>query len=237
MFVSPARIRPARRALARLLLLLTATTVGAEASVLSVDTRHSSQAALSDAAAYRAYIDALVAGTPTAGYGDAPLSAYDGVSNRGVIPNGASGDIAFAFTVDFGVAAAQAGNWSFRIGTDFGRGGAVFLDGAAMALNTADMWWGGNWSNTGQIFAFSVALGAGNHRMTVYGLEDCCDGPQSGQFLAAGAQGFTNFAITDGLVPNAIAEPGSLLLSGTALAGLILVQRRSRQRPGQRTSG
>lgn len=154
-----------------------------------------------------------------------------------MIPNGASGDIAFAFTVDFGVAAAQAGNWSFRIGTDFGRGGAVFLDGAAMALNTADMWWGGNWSNTGQIFAFSAALGAGNHRMTVYGLEDCCDGPQSGQFLAAGAQGFTNFAITDGLVPNAIAEPGSLLLSGTALAGLILVQRRSRQRPGQRTSG
>lgn len=190
----------------------------AQASSIDISTRASVAGSFPDAASYQSYINGLDANPATAGYGDASLSSYNNVSNQTVF-GGSNGDIAFRFTVDFGVTAAEAGPWNFRFGVDFGRGGAVFIDGVAVATNPNDMWWAGSYANASQAFELSSLLTTGNHVIQVYGLESCCDGTQQGQFQAPGGS-FMTFGSGDSLGPVAVPEPASFLLFGAALAGL-----------------
>ncbi|MBX9701779.1 MAG: CCXG family PEP-CTERM protein [Acetobacteraceae bacterium] len=215
------------------LLAATALFLGAasaSASVITMDTRYSTAGAQASAAAYRSLIDGLAAAPATAGYGSGSVNSFNSLSNRATF-GGSNSNIAYRYTIDFGVTAAMAGNWDFRIGVDFGRGGAVFLDGTAIDMKTNDMWWAGSYANTTQSFQFTRSLGAGNHVLAVYGLEGCCDGAQQGQFRAAGQSGFTTFSTTDGLnlLPGGIAavpEPAALGLFAAGLLGLGLLRQR-----------
>jgi hypothetical protein len=148
-----------------------------------------------------------------AGYGNASFNKWDwpvpgNINNSGLIAGGSSQNIAYHYQANF--TAGQAGNWNFRIAPDFGYGGAVFLDGVAVAYNPNDMWWGLSWGNTSQIFTFSSAIAAGAHTLDVYGQEGCCDGPTAGQYQING-QGFQPFSVP---------EPASLTLLGVGAAGL-----------------
>jgi len=170
----------------------------ANASTITISTGFSDAGAQKSAAAYKTVVDAAV-------------------DNSSLF--GSSTNIAFRSTIDFGVTAAQAGSWSFRTGVDFSNGGALFLDGVALDVGTGDMWWNGSYSNSAGFLSGSSTLAAGNHTLSIYGLESCCDGFQQAQFKA-GNSSFASFSSTDGLASvSAVPEPSTyaMLLVGLGL--------------------
>lgn len=170
-----------------------------------------------------------VVGTPstlTAGYGDYSIPEWNGgVSNQS--QGGAGSNIAFLYSVNFLVDAPDVGLWSFRAAPDFGYGGTMVLDSAALDTRTTDLWWGGAYGATTQILAGSQNLAAGWHTLQVYGFEGCCDGGSGGQYLKAGAQDYQNF--TNNGVSGAVPEPAvwTMMIAGFGLAGAALRRRRT----------
>jgi WD40 repeat protein len=84
--------------------------------------------------------------------------------------------------VRFLVTADNAGPWSFRLGSDFGRGGAIFVDGARLAGRTDDIWWNLDWGSSFVMHVNDVTLSAGSHRVEVFGFESCCAGEMALQY-------------------------------------------------------
>lgn len=180
------------------------------AAVITFQTGGSGAGPLATALDYSTVVDAAVAGGNST-----VLNSYDNVSNNSIFGAGST-NIAFKSTIDFGLSAA--GSYSFRAGVDFGRGGAVFLDGQAVALNTNDMWWNYDYNTpNGSFLINSQALAAGNHTLTIYGLEGCCDGGQQVQYAAANGN-FQSFSV-DTLAPVPEPESYAMLLAGLALVG------------------
>jgi hypothetical protein len=204
--------------------VLACAAVQAHASVITLQTAYSTAQNQASAAAYRDVVDAAVQ-TQAAGYGTAVLAAYDNVSNAGQF--GSNHDVAWKATIDFGVTAAQAGSWSFRTGVDFGYGGAMFLDGNAVDMKNTNMWWSGSYGDPAQFLAATLNVGAGNHTLSIYGLEDCCDGAQQAQFRI-GSGAYTGFARADGLNAVAVPEPLSLATFGLGLGLIAGLRRRVR---------
>lgn len=160
-------------------------------SSVKISTRYSNHDRFNAAKDYQTYIDGLVSQPPTPGYGDAYLPVYRYVSNN-IIFNGPQNDIAYKYTVRF--YADRAGLYKFRTSFDFGRGGAVFLDGTNVAFNNQDMWWNGNWNLPGQTMQWSSDLKVGVHEILVYGLESCCDGAGNAEFMPPGGTEYTAFS-------------------------------------------
>ncbi len=200
--------------IASIALALCATA--ASASVIHYSSRYSVAGAQSSAADYRTVVDGLTAVAPGAGYCDRALSSFSGIENSNACAAGSNGNVAFHYRIDFAAAANDV--WSFRAGVDFGLGGAMFLDGNALTFSSQDLWWANNWANAAELLQVSgVNLNAGNHVLDIYGLENCCDGGQQGQFQI-GTSGWTTFAAGDG--HNPVPAPATLALLGAGLAGL-----------------
>lgn len=217
-----------------------AAAVPASASIVTMQTRASAAGApnLGSAAAngawYRDTVTALLANAPGAGHCDAGPASFTLLSNQ-LVCGGPASNIAYGFFVDFDVTAAQGADFSVRVAPDFGRGGALFLDGALLAVHTGDMWWGGSYGNPAQIFeSVGLALNAGHHQLALYGLEGCCDGWAEGQYRVGSSGDWTTFARGDTLqavAAAAVPEPASLALVLGALSALgALAWRGARQR-------
>jgi hypothetical protein len=223
-------VRSARRGLAALAAtVVAAAALPASASIVTMHTRESAAGApnLGSAAAngawYRDTVTALMANAPGAGFCDASPASFTLLSNQ-LVCGGPASNIAYGFFVDFDVTAAQGADFSVRLAPDFGRGGALFLDGALLAVNSGDMWWGGSYGNPSQVFqAVGLALNAGHHQLALYGLEGCCDGWAEGQYRVGSSGDWTTFARGDTLQAVAAAgvpEPASLVLVLGALSAM-----------------
>ena len=198
----------------------------ANASTITISTGYSTASAQTSADAYKNVVNAAVV-TPGAGYGSTSVSSYDNVSNSSLF--GSNANIASRSVIDFGVSASQAGAWSFRSGVDLGKGGALFLDGVALDYKSSDMWWAGNYNNASQFLSGSTVLSAGNHTLSIYGLEGCCDGGQQVQFKA-GNSSFASFSSTDGLASvSPVPEPSTYAMMLIGLGLLAFTGRRSAQ--------
>ena len=116
-------------------------------------------------------------------------------------------------------------NWTFREGVDFGKGGAVYLDGILQQAFNNNMWWNYEYSDSDQYFQFTAnGLGAGRHTLTTYGLEDCCSGNQQAQFSINGGD-FVSFGANDNLPLVPEAPNAAMLLAGLALVATIARRR------------
>lgn len=203
--------------------------IQADASVITLQTGYSTAGPQATADAYRDVVNAALAAQGekgTAGYGSKTIDNYGWVTNASQF--GANSNFAWKSTIDFGVSADKAGAWAFRAGVDFDRGGAMFLDGVAVAFNPNNMWWAGDYVNTTQTFEKTLNLAAGKHTLTIFGLEGCCDGFQQAQFRIGDGQ-YTTFASSDGLnaVPGDVPEPATFATLGLGL-GLLAARRRKR---------
>jgi hypothetical protein len=129
-------------------------------------------------------------------------------------------------TISFVV--STAGSWGFRAGVDFGKGGAIYLDGSVRDFKTNDMWWNGNYGNPSQYFGITADLSVGNHTLSLYGIEGCCSGNQQTQFKAAGSNTFVSFSKDDMLIA-AVPEPETyaMLLAGLGLMAGIARRRKN----------
>ena len=206
-----------KKILSTLPLIVLSGAVGA--STIEYQTGHyTSSSTFASAIDYQVAVDSAVMLSPSV-----TLTSYDNV-NPGLSQ---SGNDAFKATVNFDV--ANVGMWSIRSGVDFGLGGAMFLDGVAQTFKTNDMWWAGNYGNPSQYLSFSNALTAGNHTLTIYGLEWCCSGPQQAQFESESSNGFVSFSNADGLV-SSVPEPEAyaLMLVGLGLIGTVINRRKSK---------
>lgn len=122
------------------------------------------------------------------GYGCKNITNFTNINNSGQFgpPSRNSNFAAYSETY-FEVKAGETGQWSFRYGADFGRGGGLYVDGVALQEKWTDnLWWAYNWGNTNEILQGSIFLTAGYHKLEVIGFEDCCDGGITVQFQKPG---------------------------------------------------
>lgn len=210
-----------------------AAALPAAADTVTIQTRSpTSQPSFSSSADYVNAWNALLASQPTApaGYGDFVIDDWNGSqNNQSLVPGGGSNsNLAFHDKAVFYVDSADAGQWAFRFGVDFGWGGTLLLDGQELQTKTGDLWWGGDYGNTSQLLAGAATLTAGKHTIDLYGFEGCCDGGTGGQFLKPGANAYADFT-TNSNGPGAVPEPAAwaLMITGFGAAGAMLRRRRA----------
>ncbi len=188
----------------------------ASASVIHVQTgTYTGPGLFSDPASFQTTVEGAIAAP---GATSTWASSYDSLG--ATINNGA-----LKSTIVFDAATAGA-DWTFRAGVDFGKGGAIYLDGVLEQSFSHDMWWAGSYSTPGQYFQFTADdLGAGYHTLTLYGLEDCCSGNHQTQYQI-GASGFTSFGASDGLPAVPEAQGYAMLLAGLGLVATLAHRRK-----------
>jgi hypothetical protein len=193
-----------------------AACAASHASIIKIETATSTTGAQNNANAYKSAVETALQG---ASYASTYVMSYDHLTHAALF--GGMQNFAWKATITFNV--DSAANWAFRASPDFGRGGAIFLDGVGKDYFSGDFW-DTSYSNPSQYLDFSVnQLAKGNHTLTIYGFENCCDGAQQAQFKIGNGQ-FTSFSNTDG--HNAVPEPGTLALAGFGMAVMGVARRR-----------
>ena len=133
------------------------------------------------------------AGDSTLGYGCKFVTNFTGITNRSQndptsqYPGSNQNFAAFSESFFY---ADEAGSWQFRYGADFGRGGALYVNGTALEEQwTDDLWWANNWgngssaaNNENEILRGSINLAVGYHKLEILGFEGGNDGGITAQF-------------------------------------------------------
>lgn len=129
---------------------------------------------------------------------DSVRTSVTGLNNQSL--GGTNGNFGWCVSALVEVTAANAGNWEFRYGGDFGRGGHLYVAETELEEQwNDDLWWGGNFSNTAETLEGTITLAEGWHRYEALGFEGCCDGGVGFQARAPGGSwqdlNTTNFSL------------------------------------------
>lgn len=109
-------------------------------------------------------------------YCSVEVSSASGLTGNGVCGSPTT-NLGFQLSATFPVCAD--GEYEFRLGPDYGRGGALFLDGVELDSAEDDLWWAGSWGATSEILTGADDLGVDYHTVDAIGFEGCCDGAQA----------------------------------------------------------
>lgn len=125
------------------------------------------------------------------GYGCAVVDELLNLNKRSVF----GGDrVDFALFAETLFEVTSPGIWNFRLGADYGRGGAVYIDGTPLTERwNEDLWWARDYNHP-EVLSGSVFLSAGIHRFETLGFEGCCDGPLSAQYQPPGSSVWREFS-------------------------------------------
>lgn len=153
----------------------TSTSTLFSAPGLRQQTKQLTAAAHGSLATFFSQFDA--ASSPT-GYGCTVLPNYVNRSSGNVL--GATTNIHFSTMFFIDVPSGQNGNWRFRLGPDYGLGGALYVNSTPLQEAWGnDLWWANDFGNTGEILTGTISLPVGRHLVYAYGSEACCDGAQT----------------------------------------------------------
>lgn len=133
----------------------------------------------------------------TTGYGCKFITNFTNITNSGSFPSGSPNNfIAYSETY-FEVKSGETGNWRFRYGADFGWGGGLYVDGAALEEQWSDdLWWSNSWNNANEILQGNISLTAGYHKLEIMGGEPGNDGGITVQFRKPGGS-WTTFSTSN----------------------------------------
>lgn len=127
-------------------------------------------------------------------YGCGFITNFENITNRSQFGNADSNFAAFSESY-FEVKEGETGRWEFRYGADFGRGGALYINGDELQQRwNRNLWWANNWNNANQILQGNATFTtSGYQKLEVLGFEDCCDGGITVQFKKPGGN-WTTFS-------------------------------------------
>lgn len=145
------------------------------------------------------------------------ISNYTNIGSNALCGSGNSN---LAYLTEFSFSLAGTTDIDFRAGMDWGRGGAVLVDGNIENMRTDDIWWAYNWGSS-DVIETNLTLSGGSHTLQWIGFENCCNGLSSIQFRAEGsswqALSDTHFGQYEG-TPSAVPVPPALALFPLGLA-------------------
>ncbi len=204
--------------------LLLAPLAGTQAAAVSLDVEfRDSSYRVRGADSFTDLLDAFNAASVIS---RASVSSLEGINTR---------ELAGGITRDYGVmmtaslAIADAGNYRFQVGTDWGRGGGVALfdrgTGSIVEefVTSNDIWWHNRWSHP-DVIETDFDLARGLYTIAWLGFENCCAGSSSIRFAFEG--GAFRTLNLDNVALHAVPLPASLWLLASTLAGLLGVRNR-----------
>ena len=157
------------------------------------------------------------------------VSALDNVDTS-VYAGNISGDYSVLMSATLNI--KDAGNYEFRVGTDWGCGGGVALFETSTntllqeMVDPSDIWWSNNW-NHGDVIYTSYNFAANTEYTIMWvGFEGCCAGSSTIQFSYEGSP--FQLANVNNLTPHVVPIPTSVALMAPAMLGLLVRRRRAR---------
>jgi len=114
------------------------------------------------------------------GYCSRSLTRFTMRSNQNTC-RGSRNNIGYRFSIDYYT--NSPARWQWRIGSDFGRGGVIAMNGRVVAKRLGqDLWWHYRWASHKVMTGRRMYLGRGLQRVRFIGFENCCDGKASIQY-------------------------------------------------------
>lgn len=153
-----------------------ATSTSSPIGVLVSGIRMHTKGSTTTPTSYNSWMNAFdSAASGQTGYGCRILTDMTNINNAGQFGN--STNILFSYTTV--LTANSTGNWQFRHGPDYGRGGGIYSNDTVLQEKYGtDLWWNNTWSNTSQTLSGNFSANNGSYYvLRSYGGEGGADGP------------------------------------------------------------